>query len=841
MEKDKKEGYTAESKYVFEKPEDIEELENELKDRGRLLVGWISKLVISKMDVSNFENESSKDKKDSWSKEQVEATKKELQDRIDTLKDVERVIDPKIKEQRSSPEAVESYKKNIESLSEEIINNKKVSESLSFLINQFNNERLNQLKWFELEKLEKILGKINKGELLDQTEAGLLRFYAQFNFESDKKEEDDKNLKDKSDNDIQVKEGESKLDTTSQPDQTSNSGEASPDQTSSKEPTPPNPEPNPAPEPTPSPEPTPNPEPNPSPEPAPSPEPTPNPEPIPTPNPEPRPTPEPTPPPEPEPRPINIEDIERRALTVEEAEQNLAQALQEYLRLYRERVVLEYQLNASNDDNQRLNLEEQLRQNELFLNNARRLYNRALDEYKIALYFHIIREKRDYIRGRIASQKEGILRQRVRNENPNWSDEEVNAEVQRQINQEAENIFNSERNEINGEIIGIISYNVLQRQEDLAQQELNIRIEEGQRNAGFFGRLWNRYRGLSIARRATIGAAIAGFSAGTIAAVGGAGFAALGIGTAYAARRFFGGAVVGGGIKNIADRVIRRRERRELDEETRRRVDNIRSEIAAIISNPERQPKSYEDWVKLADNLDRRLDTVLAERNNIRERNGKTRRRWTLIAALIGGVSANADNIYHALVGTSKSPVIENINTSGSKSQLPENINSRVPKPEINQNVNLNNLAKEPNPSLMGQGQENPVDPSQIINKLDNKVLSSPSAVVGRYGFWGAAKDLQKHLGLSDEEFYNAWKSSKVIDPISGKEFAMPEAHWGRPLDPSQSATLIYDDAHKVFKAVITPKFEIGGADKLIEAYKKLGKPVPFKVIFSIMQGGSKI
>jgi hypothetical protein len=591
--------------------------------------------------------------------------------------------------------------------------------------------------------------------------------------------------------DSKVKEKESNLDTKSQPDQTSNSSGASPDKAPSKVLTPLNQEP--------------------------------------------------TPPSEPEPKPVNIEDIERKVLTVEEAKQNLNKALQGYLRLYKERVKLEYKLNKAGDDKKILELQGKLREKDLFLDNARRLYNRALDEYKIALYFDEIRKKRDFIIKGITNQKENILFKRVKNENPNWSDEEVNAEVQRQINQEAENIFNSEINEVNIGAIGFISEKVLLIQEDLSQKELNIRIEEGQKNAGFFGKLWNRYRGLSMARRATIGAAIAGAGAGTLAAFGGAGFAALGIGTAYAARRFFGGAVVGGGVKNIADRVIKKRERRELNEETERRIDDISREIAAIISNPEKQPKSYEDWVKLADNLDRRLDTVLAERNNIRERNDKTRRRWTLFAALIGGVAANYDNIYHAFVGTSKSPAVEHINTSGSKSQLPENINSRVPKPEINQNVNLNNLAKEPNPSLIGQSQENPVDPSQIINKLDNKVLSSPSAVVGRYGFWGAAKDLQKHLGLSNEEFYSAWKSSKVIDPISGKEFAMPEAHWGRPLDPDQSATLIYDDANKVFKAVITPKFEIGGADKLIEAYKKLGKPVPFKVIFSIMQGGSKI
>jgi len=75
MPKEKKESLSnLREKTKYEKPEDVEELEKELKERGRLMVGWISKLVTSRMeDIEGASKEaksspSSKEKEDErWS------------------------------------------------------------------------------------------------------------------------------------------------------------------------------------------------------------------------------------------------------------------------------------------------------------------------------------------------------------------------------------------------------------------------------------------------------------------------------------------------------------------------------------------------------------------------------------------------------------------------------------------------------------------------------------------------------------------------------------------------------------------------------------------------------
>ncbi len=325
-----------------------------------------------------------------------------------------------------------------------------------------------------------------------------------------------------------------------------------------------------------------------------------------------------------------------------------------------------------------------------------------------------------------------------------------------------------------------------------------------------------------MARRATIGAVVAGVGAGTLAAAGGVGFAAIGIGTAYAARRFFGGAVIGGGLKNIGDRVIGGRERRQLDEATARQVNQIREEIASIISNPEKPLTSYEAYLNTARRLDQRLEDVLRERENIRSKNDKSRRRWTLISALIGGIAANPDNIYHAFFGSSKSATQEAVIGGAGAGGAKEGIGAAAGV----------------------KGFISPESAPEVIKQLNQEALKSAGmpAVVGRDGFWGAANWLKEHLGLSQEEFATAWSNSKVIDPISGNELPLPQAHWVRALKPNEQLNLAYDSVNKVFKAVLGPKVEVGDATKLIEAWRKTtGGDPPFRVIWSMMQGGSKI
>lgn len=97
-------------------------------------------------------------------------------------------------------------------------------------------------------------------------------------------------------------------------------------------------------------------------------------------------------------------------------------------------------------------------------------------------------------------------------------------------------------------------------------------------------------------------------------------------------------------------------------------------------------------------------------------------------------------------------------------------------------------------------------------------------------------------LGLSDAEFGTAWSKSIVTDPISGTTLPLPQAHYVTSLSPDQQASLVYDVKKGVFNAIVGPQVKIGGAEKLIEAWKKVtgGEP-PFRVIWSMMRGGSKI
>ena len=831
MPKEKKESLgNLREKTKYEKPEDVEELEKELKERGRLMVGWISKLVTSRMeDIEGGSKEtkssaSSKEKEDErWSEQRTERTIAELQDRISVLKDIERVVDPYIKKERNSEEKIEIYKKETLKLVEEISKKEKEGSGIKELVEAFSEERLNQLKWFELEKLPPILEKVKNGELLTEKEAGFLRYCAYFRFEETNEEESKKS---------EEQEESQKTKATSEEQE---EGPKPPEPPKSPEPEPKTPEPpQPTPEPKPkSPEP---PEPPKPPEPfpvPPSPEPTskpPSPEP-------PEPTPEPSESPEPSP---SIEDIEKRVLSLEEAENNLNRAREEYLRQYRERITLRFQINRERDENVKLQLQSRLRESELILNNAKRLYDRALEEYKIALYFDLLRRKKEYLFNRIRDQKEDIIIARIKKENPEISENELNVIVNEQVQKEVEEIFVSEKQEIQKEVIGIIAYNVLQRQEQLAQEEQNILRQENERCAGFFGRLWNRYKGLSYGRKALIGAGIAGLLGGGFAAAGGAGFAALGIGSAFFARRFFGGFVVGGGIKGTADRLISRKERRTLDKETAQKIDQISQEISSLINNPEKAPKNYENWLKLANHLDTRLNDVLAERNRIREESDKRRRRWTLIAALIGGLTANADNLYNFVTGHSAVSGVEGGVPSGKGAGVGGTTTGAVkefvpPSPKPPENFILTEPQPEITPDMASGVPSLSPEMQKVLDAISQQTKAGGFPVpVGRGGFWEAAKALQHHLNISDTDFGSAWSKAVVTDPISGKVFNLPDAHWVYSADPKNFASLVYNPTKNVFEAIVAPKVQIGDAEKLLEAYYRLDKPVPLAVLKSI-------
>jgi len=361
-------GNIIEKSSSYKKPEDIEELEKELKERGRLMAGWISKLVNSRMeDIEEvFKETKSVSKKEEDEKWDEQRTKKEiakLQDKISILKDIERVMDPYIKKERSSQEKIEKYKKEALKLVEEISQKNKERSGIKELIEVFSEERLNQLKWFELEKLPSILEKVKNGELLNEKEAGFLRYCANFPFEEISKEKPQKSedeYKEKlQKTEVMSEKKEEKLKYPEDLKSTETELKKSEFLQSTLE---------------------------------------------------------------------STENIEKKVISLEEAENNLNIKEQEYLRLYRERIMLQIQINREKDENVKLQLENKLRESKLILDNVKKLYNETLQEYKIALYFDLLNRKKESIFNIIKNQRENIIT-RIKKENPNISEDELNTLV----------------------------------------------------------------------------------------------------------------------------------------------------------------------------------------------------------------------------------------------------------------------------------------------------------------------------------------------------------------------------------------------------------------------------
>jgi len=352
--------------------------------------------------------------------------------------------------------------------------------------------------------------------------------------------------------------------------------------------------------------------------------------------------------------------------------------------------------------------------------------------------------------------------------------------------------------------------------------------QEKERLGGFFEKLWDKFKAISYGKKATTGAVFAGVLGGSAAALGGAGFAALGIGAALFVRRFFGGFVVGGGIKGVADRLISRKERRELDEETAKRVEEISEEISSLINNPEKAPRSYENWLRLAKHLDERLKDVLYERDNIREKNNKKRKLWTIIAALVGGLAANADNLYNLLTGHSARNLSEvTPSGSGKGSVIIEKSGA------TSGSIKGAREAVAGSSEALGSFGSQATPETQLMDIMRQQIeAGGVPARVGRGGFWGAAKNLQEILGMSPEDFERAWNNSLVRLP-SGEVYNLPETHWVRGVK-GETALLFYNPQQGVFEAVVGPGVEIGGAEKLLKAYNSLGKKVPTGVLRAI-------
>lgn len=488
-----------------------------------------------------------------------------------------------------------------------------------------------------------------------------------------------------------------------------------------------------------------------------------------------------------------IEDLETRVLSLEQAQEQILKTKKEYLTRYQEYESKRLALNKEKNEKKKDELKKELEILKVYLDNAEKLYKNSLEEYKVAYYFEQYKKKKEYLFNEIFKNKGDILKEKIKKDNPNLSEEEINDLIIKEINQEVEAIIKNEKRELDKQIIGALAYDVLAKEEELANEKLEILRKEKEKISNWLSKIWDKYKNLSFSKRVLLGAFISGMTAGGAAVLAGAGFAALGIGSIAALRRLVSGFVVGGSIKGLSEVAITKKEKKEVESLKDKRVKEIQEDIVNLLNNSENELKKYEDYIKVMEAMDNRIDETIKEAEAIRSRNDKSRKKWTLLAVGFGGLAANADNIYALFKG------------------------------------------------VLGPESGDIVKEGVRVSDLTPPIEKSVSAPIGKGGFWEAALNLKKQLGLSAEDFEKAWSNSKVIDPVDGKEYLMPKAHFIKALEPNQDMFLQFDAKEKVFKAVLGPKVDVGGARELINAYISQGKKIPTFVIESLKKAGDAI
>lgn len=441
------------------------------------------------------------------------------------------------------------------------------------------------------------------------------------------------------------------------------------------------------------------------------------------------------------------------------------------------------------------------------LNNYQRFYEEALEEYKLAHLNELVDKKKRLIFQRLEQEKRDELKREL-------TDAEIN-----QIKQKTEEFFEREKPEIIEQMLAVIAYDILEKREELERKKMNIAREVSLEKTGPLKRLWERFKNIPYGWKVVIGSLIAGVGAGTLAVAGGLGFAALGIGATAAWRRFFGGGIIGGSIKGISEYFIKRKEKKQLEKTTKEKIEELSKEISEIINDPDKGPGAdYEKWLQLAEDLDKRINEVIKEREKIRKKSNKKRRLWTLLAILAGGLATNYDNI-------------ASIFGSGAKAGT-EGL------------VGTDSLGKIGEESLR-------IDVEAGLGYISPEKLTG--IPIGKEGFWGAASKLKEIYGISDSRFSDAWAQSLATDPITGEIFPLPEAHWVKSFIPGQQAVLSYNPFRNVFEVSAGQGIKIGGAEELIRSYAqatgltKIGniplqeaiRVVPIKTLLSLIRGGS--
>jgi len=424
------------------------------------------------------------------------------------------------------------------------------------------------------------------------------------------------------------------------------------------------------------------------------------------------------------------------------------------------------------------------------IENALIAVKEARDNYKFSLYYSHFNEKAQEVMYRLWENrlvKEGRLPETEKEKQELWQ-KERNDFIKNNRDLIENNLFTPQERNL---ILSSIAWEMLQRHENLYMQEKNIE-EEIRKSNNWLARIMERYRSLPYASKVLIGATIAGVSAGALGVAGGAGFAALGIGAFAALRRFIGGFFVGGPIKSLSELIIGRKERKERKEIEKTRESGVQKAIQTVEEALENSEliENYERKVLDAmKHLDKRLDQIVRDSENIRSKSDRRRRLWTAIAILSGGLTSNIDNILELF--------------KGAKGVVEEMILSKV---QVSKEV----VTTSPETVML-------THPESIV-EMSRETLNGVK--VGKGGFWEAAKSLKQTLGLDDRTFESAWRNSVVQTPKG--TLPLSEAHY-----VVGDATLSYDIKENVFRVTTTSKTKIDNLFDLINAYKRLGKPIP--------------
>lgn len=178
---------------------------------------------------------------------------------------------------------------------------------------------------------------------------------------------------------------------------------------------------------------------------------------------------------------------------------------------------------------------------------------------------------------------------------------------------------------------------------ELEQMKMNIAYETKER--GIFGKMWDKYKGLSKGKRllasaamsAGIGAGIAAFS--PLGLIAGAGY------VGYRAARTLGGGALGAGLNAAVDKLfIQKKYGTERREALSQQSEELRRTLLAEMESGDW--KKEEKKMKLMEMLDNSALSLGGKYNDIAQREGKARMWTALGTGIVGGLTASGIDVY---------------------------------------------------------------------------------------------------------------------------------------------------------------------------------------------------